>query len=770
MKKILQNLWPAIAILIVVAIFFYPVWLKQEVPIPGDMIVGVYFPWLDYKWGYPIGVPVKNPITTDVVSFTFPMQMLAIDLMKQGHWPLWNPLILTGTPLLANFQSAPFSPTNFLYFIFDKLDAWSLQIMTQIFLAALFLYFLLREFGRSKIASILGGLFFAFAGFMMIWMEWNGHSLTAAFFPLIIFLVIKWLKTGKIIWGSLLSLSLALQILSGYPQIILYQFILLPFLIFFFDKKLFLNLKKILGLTFFSGLGLGLAAIQILPGFELLSLSQRKIEDVINVSAFLPWKMIITFLAPDFFGNHATGNYWGPGDYTYVTGFSGVVVIILASLGIITFFKNIWVKFSLFMVGFSLLIALPNPLSILLKESGLLGLQAASAHRALILSNLGFAILATFGLDTILENKLNLKNIRRALYLPVILILGFLFVALAENLNVALKNMILPTTFLILTAILLFLNLFLKKKVLLVLVLGSLSLLELFRFGWKFTPFSPRNIIFPKTPIIEFLQSRPQPFRVFAEDVIPINLLMPYNLSRVEGYDAVYPIRFAKYLSVLNSGSVNFDPMGRYGSVKNIESNLLNIANAKYFLATKKDGQILKKYQKTDLKQVFEDKTVVVLENLKTLPRAKMFYDWEISKTDTETLTRLIDPDFLAFKKIILEKEPNLIKSVGESVVNYQANSNRIVMEVETSQDGILFIADAWFPGWKARIDGKSQEILKANYDFMAITLEKGVHEVILEYQPTSFEQGKMVSLISGSILFLLFLYGAYTQKFSRNT
>lgn len=770
MKKILQNFWPVVAILIVVAIFFYPVWLKQEVPIPGDMIVGVYFPWLDYKWGYPTGVPVKNPITTDVVSFTFPMQMLAIDLMKQGHWPLWNSYVLTGTPLLANFQSAPFAPTNFLYFIFDKLDAWSLQIMTQIFLAAVFLYLLLREFGRSKIASTFGGLFFAFAGFMMIWMEWNGHSLTAAFFPLIIFLVIKWLKTAKIIWGSLLSLSLVLQIFSGYPQIILYQFMLLPLVIFFLDKKLFLNLKKISGLTFFSGLGLGLAAIQILPGLELLSLSQRKIEDVINVSAFLPWKMMITFLAPDFFGNHATGNFWGPGDYTYVTGFSGVVVIILASLGIITFFKNTWVKFSLFTVGFSLLIALPNPLSILLKESGLLGLQAASAHRALILSNLGFAILAAFGLDSILEKKLNFKNIRRALYLPAILILGFLFVALAENLNVALKNMILPTTFLILTAILLFLNLFLKKKVVLVLVLGSLSLLELFRFGWKFTPFSPKHIIFPKTPVIEFLQNKPQPFRVFAEDVIPINLLMPYNLSRVEGYDAVYPIRFAKYLSVLNSGSVNFDPMGRYGTVKNIESNLLNIANAKYFLAVKKDGRIPKKFEKPYFKQVFEDKTVVVLENLKALSRAEMFYDWEIIKDDTQVLTRLIDPDFLNTKKIILEKEPIIVKNNGQGEVSFSESPNIKIIKVNTNQDGILFIADAWFPGWKARIDGKSQEILRANYNFMAITLEKGIHKVVLEYQPTSFENGKMVSLISVSILFLLFLYGSFSQKFNRNS
>jgi len=30
---------------------------------------------------------------------------------------------------------------------------------------------------------------------------------------------------------------------------------------------------------------------------------------------FLPWSGLITIVAPDFFGNPATYNYWGIGDY-----------------------------------------------------------------------------------------------------------------------------------------------------------------------------------------------------------------------------------------------------------------------------------------------------------------------------------------------------------------------------------------------------------------------------------------------------------------------
>src|SRR3989344_6863711 len=157
MKKRLLNFWPFLAIIISVLIFFYPVWLKGFVPLPGDFIVGVYYPWLDYIWGgYGAGVPVKNPITADVVSFIYPMQMYSVELSKHGIVALWNPFIFMGTPLLANFQSAQFSPTNFLYFIFPQLTAWSLQIMFQPFLAATFLYFLLRQFSLSKLASVAG--------------------------------------------------------------------------------------------------------------------------------------------------------------------------------------------------------------------------------------------------------------------------------------------------------------------------------------------------------------------------------------------------------------------------------------------------------------------------------------------------------------------------------------------------------------------------------------------------------------------------------------
>ena len=368
MKKIFLKFWPFAAMLVAVAIFFYPVWLQNKVLLPADFVVGTYYPWLDYKWGYPAGVPVKNPITTDVVSFTYPMRTYATQLLKEGKPPLWNPLILNGTPLLANFQSAPFSPTNIFYFLLPKLDAWNWQIIFQPLLGVLFTYFLLRELDRSKSSSIAGGLFFAFGGFMTIWMEWNAHSLVAAFFPLVMLFTLKWLKTGQDLWGTLYSLALALQIFSGYPQIILYEFLILVLLIFIFDYKFIRQPKKIIKIILFTLLGFGLASVQILPGLELIKESQRNLESLSSELAFISWHSLVMLFVPDYFGNHSTYNYWGPAHYTIASGYSGIIVLSLAILGLLTFFKQKGISLAISIIGLAVLLGFENPLSVSLQK------------------------------------------------------------------------------------------------------------------------------------------------------------------------------------------------------------------------------------------------------------------------------------------------------------------------------------------------------------------------------------------------------------------
>ncbi|MDO8452524.1 MAG: hypothetical protein Q7S79_02110, partial [bacterium] len=156
--KSLSRFWVLPAMLLLVGAFFYPVFLKGLVPIPADIIVGLYYPWFDDTHGFTVGVPVKNNIPSDVVSLILPQKLFAAEQIHKGALPFWNNLILAGTPLLANFQSSVLYPLNILWFFFSTIDAWIIQVILQPLLSLTFTYLLLRNWNLSKIASLFGAI------------------------------------------------------------------------------------------------------------------------------------------------------------------------------------------------------------------------------------------------------------------------------------------------------------------------------------------------------------------------------------------------------------------------------------------------------------------------------------------------------------------------------------------------------------------------------------------------------------------------------------
>ncbi len=772
-SRFFKFLLPIFVLILIVLSFFWKVILKNQVPLPGDFIVGVYYPWLDYKWGYVAGVPVKNPITTDVVSYTYPMQTFAMELFKQGIWPLWNPYILTGSPLLANFQSAPFSPTSFLYFLFDKTTAWSMQIILQHLLAAAFTYFLLRYWKVSKLGAILGGIVFAFSGYNIIFSQWNGHTLASAFIPLVLLFEDRLLTKKKFSDGVLLSVFLALQFFSGYTQTSVYAAVamgLLWLVRVWKDKQI---ISKTALLAVFCLFSLGLSAVQILPSLELIKNSQRSFEPHPFAWAFLPWQKVITFISSDFFGNHSTRNYWGPQDYTSNTGYIGVVAFILSMVSLVKIKMKKEIFFSFLLMVVSLLLSFPTPLSTFIWSNDILGMKANSAHRATILFTAAGALLAGFGFD-VLEAKI--KNKYKILVVAVLLLLLVGFGVYAFSLKgiithggidvfrTAARNLLLPFGVLVLSF---FVIMFLTRlKILLI----GLCILELFYFAFKFTPFSPRDFIYPQTPVISFLMAQEKPFRTTGAKVIPSNIRMAYGLETVEGYDTFHPLGISRFVSAINSGTAESHPVGRYGIVDNDVSPLLDLVNTKYYLVLKEDssgkpspeGKIPERFDTKRFNIAFEDKSVAVLESTTALNRAFMVYDWEIESDGKKALEKLLQVNYPYSKKIVLEKDLELAKDFrfAKSTVEYLNYSpQRSILNVETEKAGLLFVSEAFYPDWQAFVDDKETEIYKANYNYRAVVIPPGKHIVRFVYQPNSFYLGLKISLFSVLILLLALGY-----------
>ena len=106
----------------------------------------------------------------DNLNVFYPYKQLSIDLIKKGIVPLWNPYNFSGSPLLADFQSAVFYPLNLIYLLLPMIDAWSVMVIIQPILAGVCTYLFLSCFSLLKTSRMFGAIVFAFSGAMIVWM------------------------------------------------------------------------------------------------------------------------------------------------------------------------------------------------------------------------------------------------------------------------------------------------------------------------------------------------------------------------------------------------------------------------------------------------------------------------------------------------------------------------------------------------------------------------------------------------------------------------
>ena len=762
--KIKLKHWPLFIFVLVMAFFFRKFLLNGKLPIPADTIVGMYHPWLEVVWDkLTAGTPFKNFLITDPVRQLYPWRQLVIDVLKTGQLPLWNPYTFGGMPLLANFQSAAFSPFNLLFFLLPFNLAWGIMIFLQPLFAGLFLYFYLSHLKLGKLACLVGAISFSFSGFFIAWLEWGTLLQVALWLPLILLAMEKILNKQKgIKWNLVFISALCFQFFAGHLQtsfyLLLFSLIYLAWRLFQVKKK-----RRQLMMTFFVSylLFFLITAVQWLPSFRLIQLSAREIDQsqFNQPGWFLPWQHLVQFLVPDFFGNPTTLNYWGVWNYAEFIGYLGVMPLILA------FYTLFWRRekktfFFALIALFALSFALPTPWAKLVYQLKLPLISSSQPTRLLFLVDFCLAVLAALGLDHLLKEKIKIKRIFFSL-IPLFFFYGFLwlFILTAKNfwpnepwlinLAVSKRNLFLPTGLLFIGSLFILALAFkpIPRKIVLGLMMLAI-LFDLFRFGGKFTPFVKEEWLFPTTKTIEFLQADKDVFRLMTTDrrLFPPNFSLPYRLQTVEGYDPLYLTRYAELIAASERGEPNINPpfgFNRIITPHQFESSLIDLLNVKYILA-------LSDLDSTKLKLVFQEGQTRVYENKDVFPRAFMVYDYQLARSKQETIELMMSETVDLSQTVILEESPGEFELFpGENQVvirNYQ--ENQIIFEVETEQPGILVLTDTYYPGWKAFVDGQNMPIYRADYHFRAILIPQGKHLVRFIYQPDSFRIGVILSLI----------------------
>ncbi|MFC1727394.1 YfhO family protein [Patescibacteria group bacterium] len=804
------SAWPLFFIFLASVLFFWNFFIEKLLPVPSDTVVGMYHPWRDVIWdNFSSGVPFKNFLITDPVRQQIPWRMMAVNLFKNSQIPFWNPYVLSGTPLLANFQSAVFYPLNFIFFLLPFNFAWGVLVFLQPVLAGSFLYLYLKNLKLKPFACLIGSLSFSFSGFFIAWLEWGTVLHAALWLPLVLLSVDKII--AKIIssktnfhqnfhtiildciivkWGLVFVLSLVFSLLAGHLQTTFYLIIFSATYLFWRLRGINNCRRKIFSLfIILYSLFLVFSFIQWQPTFELIRLSAREIDQVGWQASgwFIPWQHLVQFFAPDFFGNPATLNYWGQWNYGEFVGYLGVIPLALALFGI----WGCWNPSTLFrmrkfgkeakffgIVGLAALsFALPTFWAKLPYRLNIPFLSTAQPTRLLFLVDFSLAVLAAFGTHRLMSDSAKKKK-KEILGLLGILggvyVLLWVFVWLAPNfwpqaewilnLPVSKRNLILPTAIFGVFGVALsscqlasknnkslitnypgffksrgFSTLIGRNYLLITLiaVLG-LTTFDLFRFGWKFTPFSKQEWLFPSTKVIEFLQNDDDIYRVMATDrrLMPPNFSIAYKLQTIDGYDPLYLRSYGELISASERGEPNISPpfgFNRIITPQRYDSRVIDLLNVKYVLS-------LTDLNSQKLELVFQEGETRVYQNSSRFPRAFMVYDYRLAQNRQQAINLLMDRQIDLSKTVILEEQPEIRGLIpGVSQVNLlDYAENHIQLTVESDQSGILVLTDANYPGWQAEIDHQPTRIYTANYHFRAIIVPEGKHQVLFKYGKTN--------------------------------
>jgi hypothetical protein len=131
-----------------------------------------------------------------------------------------------------------------------------------------------------------------------------------------------------------------------------------------------------------------------------------------------------------------------------------------------------------------------------------------------------------------------------------------------------------------------------------------------------------------------------------------------------------------------------------------------------------------------------------------TVPRAYVVGKAIVENDSAKTLQQLSDADFDPLREVILDRaapiRPAQQLRAQANIERYE--NNLVIIQSAASDESILVLADSYYPGWQAFVDGKETKILKANHFFRAVVLPKGNHRIEFRYEPWSFTVGMMIS------------------------
>ncbi len=777
-------------------VLFWPIFLGK-VNLNGNLLVSFY-PFFGQN------LPYKNIIGLDQLRLYFPNYPLIFDQLRHFEIPLWNPYIFAGNLNLASLQSAVFYPLNVFGLLLPIFCFWHLMRVTPIILGAFFMFLYLSNLKFSKAASFFGSIAFGFSPFILTWGEEQvitPHSVI--WLPLILLCIDKlggFNATNDSFFRKLcflvISLSVAFSVFAGFVQTTIYVVaVCMLYAIFRFWEggQKVKTLAVVLGAVL---VGILVSAIQLVPTAELYFFSARSVvasRDILH-KFLLPPESLLSYLAPDFFGNPATWNFFRNGVSTYYESimFVGTPVLIFALYEIWEGRRERFSKFYFLLGFFALVLTLDSPIARLFLLLPVPVLSTSIANRLLFITTFSLAVLGSMGMERWFraKDKKILKYVFVVLifylatfaYLLGVRFLGFAYFisgAMGQNITykISVRNLVVPFAFFLASSILVTFAFFVKQvriRIWVGLVLTVFLYVQLFLFASKYFSFTDAGNVFPLNPVLSYIQRNQGYFRSWGIGKVYLenNFATQYRIFSPEGYDSLNILSYAEFTQAMQNGGmgdVSFRAdagLGRGDTDKLLANTnrrkLIDFVGVKYVVANQDDFEMM---DKNNFKRVFESGNLGVFENNEVLPRVFLASNYEgppeVDPTNKTTDVinaerrklipeKLLSSDFDFRNVLVLEKPSPVSAQYGPGsaeIISYRPQE--VIVKTESDEPKLLFLSDNYYPGWKAKVDGNEVEILRADYTFRAVPLVPGVHTVRFYFDSDSFRLGAIISLAS---------------------
>jgi hypothetical protein len=770
------------------------------VPLNADWLNHFFLPW---------NAPTEplNKELDDPCLNVYPLQKISSESLRRGVLPLWLSDAGAGCPLLADNTALPLSVFKFLGAPFSWPWTYGFQVFLQHLMLGVGVYLLAKQLGLSQLASSIAACAMLFCETTVVWLEFHFWLSAFCWCPWICWTSLRAIQ-GRQCSSVLCAFAVGLCLLSGQLQVCLYSIFggCALAILMTGPERLVSKVRTCLSAIV---LGTALAAVQCLPTWELIGQGFRASSRYERVN-FLQLSEILTWVLPDFFGNPGTHDFQSDASFntSYLGkhgGFIGTMSLLFAVLAA-TQKKKVCRRLGLaFLIGFLLLLV--NRPVVQRFLSSLIPVVGQLHHkRALCLLMLILSLLAGFGADALVTSSLEFKR-RLGFWLISFALASAVIVSLAGFLTgsdepgsilgtlsartqqygwlVGWPTFLLPISSLGLLGSALygsaswcaeFTGRHRKWPVAAAFILLAFELLY---FGGRYNPYVSPEQVYPPVESLSWLQERQGGMRMCAVNdpsahpdelpeirpdyrhrylwkgqILPPNTALSYGLNDVRIKQSLLTRRYRLLFDRLKLA--NEPPVLVSSHFSQLGSPILDALSVKYLMTPKTVTDYPDHYK------VVYDKEVLIFENSSASPKAYVVSSEDVRQADPvhipERLEKAPDHNLTFVERPALKtEEPASASQQLPEIVTY---TNHHVEIAVLDSAGLLVLTDAWYPGWKAYVDGSAVPTQPVNLIVRGVWIQKHATKVEWVFDPLSVKLGFWISGIG--LLIICGIAGSY--------